>query len=291
MDDVREVVRERYGKIAQSVSAAGGQGSGCGPLPASLPAGVAASDVIPLNVATASCCDPAAEWGNIQALYAQDQLAGLPSAATAASLGCGNPTAIAALRPGQVVLDLGSGGGIDCFLAARQVGPTGRVIGLDMTPAMIELAERNKASLGAAAANVTFQLGEMEAMPLPDAGVDVIISNCVINLSPDKDAVLREAYRVLRPGGTLAISDTVALRPFAPDMLASMAAWSACVSGALDVETYVTKLQAAGFTNVAISGVTPTDFGLGAGDEAADLVGGDLKQWLASALITAQKPS
>lgn len=294
--EFKDSVKERYGQIAQGIAASSGSEVGCcGPSAQPFSAVMAVEDIIPLSAPLASCCEPGSELTNARLFYAQAELAGLPSAATAASLGCGNPTAIAALQPGQVVLDLGSGGGIDCFLAARQVGPAGRVIGLDMTPAMIELAERNKATLGAAASNVTFQLGEMEAMPLPDGSVDVIISNCVINLSPDKDAVLHEAYRVLRPGGTLAISDTVTLRPMPPALAESMAAWSACVAGALDVEAYATKLQAAGFVDTQIFGLTPTDFGISAGlkdgaaDVAADLARDDLKQWIASAVITAQK--
>ncbi len=288
VDSMKDAVRLRYGAIAQGVAATDGLTRGCcGPFLAPSQ-GVAGVDVLPLIAGSTGCCAPAAEPTGARRLYGDEELTGLPAAATAAALGCGSPTAIAALQPGQVVLDLGCGGGIDCFLAARQVGPTGQVIGLDMTPTMIELAERNKAALGAAAANVTFQLGEIEAMPLPDASVDVIISNCVINLSPDKDAVLREAYRVLRPGGRLVVSDTVALQPFSPALTASMAAWSACVAGALDVQTYMAKLQAAGFTDVVISGLTPTDFGLGV-DAVDGLQGGDLKQWLASALITARK--
>ena len=228
-------------------------------------------------------------------LYGQNELSGLPDSVTGAALGCGNPTAIAALQPGQTVLDLGSGGGIDCFLAARQVGPAGQVIGLDMTEAMLALAERNKAGLGAAAANVRFVRGEIEAMPLPDGEVDVIISNCVINLSPDTDAVLREAFRVLRPGGYLAVSDTVALQPFSAEMLRDADAWSACATGSLDIDTYRAKLHAAGFAPVEISDVTPTDFGLSEGvDDGAAAVAGDLagglKIWIASAQIVAHKP-
>ncbi len=291
---VKEQVRQRYGQIAASVLTGGaGAASCCGP--AQLSDSMAPDAVIPLQAA-ASCCGPAQEVTTAGLLYGQGELAGLPESVTGAALGCGNPTAIAALRPGQTVLDLGSGGGIDCFLAARQVGPAGQVIGLDMTPDMLALAERNKAKLGAAAANVRFVRGEIEAIPLPNGEVDVIISNCVINLSADKDAVFREAFRVLRPGGYLAVSDTVALQPFSEEMQRDAAAWSACASGSLDLQTYCAKLHAAGFDPVEISDVTPTDFGLSEGvdDGAAAVAGnlaGGLKSWIASAKIVAHRPS
>jgi SAM-dependent methyltransferase len=293
--DLKHAVRQHYGQIAATVlTGPSTAASCCGPAGDALPGGFAAGDVIPLQAA-ASCCSPAAEVTTASLLYASDDLTDLPETVTAASLGCGNPTAIAALQPGQVVLDLGSGGGIDCFLAARQVGPAGRVIGLDMTPAMLELAERNKAQLGAAAANVRFVRGEIEAIPLPDAEVDVIISNCVINLAPDKDAVFREAWRVLRPGGYLAVSDTVALQPFTAEMARDVGIWSACIAGSLDVDTYVRKLQASGFERVSITGVTPTDFGISqgvddAGAAAAAGIPGGLESWIASARIVAYKP-
>jgi SAM-dependent methyltransferase len=292
--DVKTTVRNRYGQIAESVLAA--QASACcGPAPVQLFEG-AFDAAVPLQAAV-SCCSPAgqapAEPAYADLLYTPDDLTGLPESVTTASLGCGNPTAIAALRAGQAVLDLGSGGGIDCFLAARQVGPAGRVIGLDMTPAMLELAERNRQALGAD--NVRFVRGEIESIPLPDAEVDVIISNCVINLSPDKDAVLREAFRVLRPGGYLAVSDVVALQPLTEAMVRDLAAWSACVAGALDVASYQKKLRAAGFERVEIADVTPTDFGVEAGiaDGAAAVVegiAGGLKSLIASAKIVAHKP-
>ncbi len=291
--EVKELVRQRYGQIAATVLTGGnGAASCCGP--AQLNDDISADGVIPLQAA-ASCCSSPQEITTAGLLYGQGELAGLPDSVTAASLGCGNPTAIAALRPGQTVLDLGSGGGIDCFLAARQVGSSGQVIGLDMTPDMLALAERNKAKLGEAAANVCFLRGEIEAIPLPDSQVDVIISNCVINLSADKDAVFREAFRVLRPGGYLAVSDTIALQPFTEEMLRDAEAWSACASGSLDVATYRAKLAAAGFAPVEIDDVTPTDFGLsegvddGAAAVAAGLAGG-LKSWVASAKIVAHKP-
>jgi SAM-dependent methyltransferase len=169
---------------------------------------------------------------------------------TGASLGCGNPLAIADLRPGEVVLDLGSGGGIDCFLAARQVGPQGTVIGLDMTTDMVKLARRNARKIGVT--NVEFQWGEMEEMPLPDASVDVVISNCVINLSPDKDAVFAEAFRVLRPGGRLSVADIVIDGSLPRAIRQSMDAWAGCVAGALDEAVYLGKIRAAGFEDVEV---------------------------------------
>lgn len=292
---IKETVRQRYGQIAESVLASQAA-SCCGPAPIQL-VDASFDAVIPLQ-STASCCssttDAASSAAYVDLLYSSDDLAGLPTSVTEASLGCGNPTAIAALRPGQAVLDLGSGGGIDCFLAARQVGPSGRVIGLDMTPAMLELAERNRQALGAD--NVRFVRGEIEAIPLPDEDVDVIISNCVINLSPDKDAVFREAFRVLRPGGYLAVSDVVARQPLSEAMVRDLAAWSACVAGALDVATYRDRLYAAGFERVEFADVTPTDFGIedgvadGAASAAAAIAAG-LKSLIASAKIIAFKPN
>lgn len=291
--ELQETVRQRYGQIADTVLSSASRASCCGPSSVAWDGVGSADAIIPLQAAS-SCCPPEGAT-TASFLYGQDELAGLPESVTGAALGCGNPTAIAALRPGQIVLDLGSGGGIDCFLAARQVGPSGQVFGLDMTPAMLALAERNKAGMGEAAANVRFLHGEIEAIPLPDDHVDVIISNCVINLSADKDAVFREAFRVLRPGGYLAVSDTVALQPFSEDMKRNAEAWSACASGSLDVATYRAKLVSAGFDPVEINDVTPTDFGLSEGvDDGAAAVAGDLagglKGWIASAKIVAHKP-
>jgi SAM-dependent methyltransferase len=169
---------------------------------------------------------------------------------TGASAGCGNPTALAELQPGEVVLDLGSGGGIDCFLAAKKVGPAGRVIGLDMTPDMIMLAQRNAKKVGAT--NVEFRYGEIEDIPLPDESVDAVISNCVINLSPDKDAVFREVYRVLRPGGRMSVSDIVLYGEIPAAIRDSLAAWASCLAGALDESDYLGKIRAAGFADVAV---------------------------------------
>jgi SAM-dependent methyltransferase len=182
--------------------------------------------------------------------YEADELAGLPDSVTEASLGCGNPLAIAGLRPGETVLDLGSGGGIDCFLAARKVGPEGYVIGLDMTPDMVKLARRNAKKIGIT--NVDFRFGEMEDMPLADESVDVVISNCVINLSPDKDAVFGEAFRVLKPGGRLSVSDIVVDGQLPQAIRNRLDAWASCVAGALDEKVYLDKMRAAGFRHIEV---------------------------------------
>ncbi len=182
-------------------------------------------------------------------LYSSDT-SWLPEDVTGLSLGCGDPIALAGLEPGQTVLDLGSGGGIDCFMAARQVGSTGHVIGVDMTPAMLEKARRNQAKVGLT--NVEFRQGQIEALPVDEATVDVIISNCVINLTPDKTAVFREAFRVLKPGGRLAVSDMVTLGQFTPEERADMAAWTGCITGAEDVADYVAAMRAAGFTDISV---------------------------------------
>jgi ubiquinone/menaquinone biosynthesis C-methylase UbiE len=167
-----------------------------------------------------------------------------------ASLGCGNPLAIAEIQPGEVVLDLGSGGGIDCFLAARQVGPEGKVIGLDMTTEMIKLARNNAKKMGAT--NVDFRYGEMEDIPLPDSSVDAVISNCVINLSPDKDAVFSEVYRVLKPGGRMSVSDIVVDGQLPQAIRQSLDSWAGCIAGALDESDYLGKIEAAGFQEVEV---------------------------------------
>ena len=203
-------------------------------------------------VPNCSCCGPsdtAAEFAG-RRLYEADETDALPSDAVAASLGCGNPTMLADLQPGEVVLDLGSGGGIDVLLSARRVGPTGMAYGLDMTPEMLELARKNQAESGLA--NVEFLQGTIEDIPLPDDSVDVVISNCVVNLSPDKEAVLREAFRVLKPGGRLAIADIVLRRGLSEPTRALIGLWTGCVAGALVVEDYEAKLRAAGFGDVSI---------------------------------------
>jgi len=184
------------------------------------------------------------------ALYSQAELGTIPVAAALASLGCGNPTALAKLKPGEKVLDLGSGGGIDVLLSARRVGPTGFAYGLDMTDAMLELAERNRAEAGVE--NVTFLQGIIEAIPLPTESVDVVISNCVINLSADKGQVLREAYRVLTPGGRFAVSDIVFQGQLPQALRSDLESWAGCIAGALEEETYRQLLQVAGFQDIEV---------------------------------------
>ena len=196
-----------------------------------------------------ACCAPSGQE-RAMTLYEEAQLEGLPAESIAISLGCGNPTALAGLKQGERVLDLGSGGGIDCFLAAQQVGETGHVIGLDMTPDMLNLARANQAKLGLT--NVEFVSGEIENIPLPDASVDVVISNCVVCLSPDKDAVFREAFRVLAPGGRLHLSDMMALNPDGPARK-DTEAWVTCSAGAEPKDTYLGRLRSAGFESIAIT--------------------------------------
>jgi SAM-dependent methyltransferase len=199
-----------------------------------------------------ACCGPGGvPTGAVSsALYEKDETDVLPADAVAASLGCGNPTMLADLQPGEVVLDLGSGGGIDVLLSARRVGPSGMAYGLDMTPEMLELARKNQAEAGLT--NVEFLQGTIEDIPLPDDTVNVVISNCVVNLSPDKDAVLREAFRVLKPGGRLAIADIVLRRALSESTGMLIGLWTGCVAGALVVEDYEAKLRAAGFEDVSI---------------------------------------
>ncbi len=221
-ENVRDAVREKYGQIARSV----GSSSCCGPT-------------------ACGCGDPITTN-----LYSDTQRDGLPQEALQASLGCGNPTALLALEPGQTVLDLGSGGGIDVLLSARRVGPAGKVYGLDMTDEMLALARENQRKAGIA--NVEFLKGTIEAVPLPDSSVDVIISNCVINLSTDKDAVLREAFRVLKPGGRFAVSDVVVRGDVPADVRRSMELWVGCIAGALDENAFTDKLRSAGFEDVEI---------------------------------------
>jgi SAM-dependent methyltransferase len=201
----------------------------------------------------ASCCGPAepAVADPISGqIYAPEDLREVPLEAALASLGCGNPVALAELHPGEVVLDLGSGGGIDVLLSARRVGPTGKAYGLDMVDEMLELARENQRKAGIE--NVEFLKGEIEDIPLPDNSVDVIISNCVVNLSPDKDQVLREAYRVLKPGGRIAVSDIVVRGEMSEGLRRNLELWAGCVAGALKEEEYVGKLRAAGFQNIGV---------------------------------------
>ena len=219
-----------------------------------------ADDLLPM--ASASCCSsaPAADSccgdtsneevtiTRIAEMYGKSDIGDLPATVTDVAFGCGNPTAIAALQPGETVLDLGSGGGIDCFLASKMVGPRGKVIGVDMTPEMIELANRNKKKVGAS--NVEFRMGQIEELPVESASVDVIISNCVINLSPDKDAVFAEAFRVLKPGGRLQVSDIVWTKPVPESVKGDMEKWAGCIAGALLESEYLGKIRAAGFEDV-----------------------------------------
>src|SRR3979411_3014716 len=223
--DIKEVVRQKYGEAALRVKSGGSSccgassGSGCG-------------DPITSN------------------LYDALEATQIPEEALLASLGCGNPTALAKLNPGEIVLDLGSGGGIDVLLPAKRVGPTGKAYGLDMTDEMLALANENKRKAGAE--NVEFLKGEIESIPLPDNTVDVIISNCVINLSADKDRVLREAFRVLKSGGRFAVSDVVTRGEMAPQVRQSVLAWVGCIAGALEENEYRGKLSAAGFEEIEI---------------------------------------
>jgi SAM-dependent methyltransferase len=268
--ELKEVVREKYGQAATRVRAAGT--SCCG----------TASGL-------QSCCDPITSN-----LYGPDQAGEVPETALQASLGCGNPTALAELKPGETVLDLGSGGGIDVILSARRVGPTGKAYGLDMTDEMLALAQENKRKSGLV--NVEFLRGEIESVPLPSNAVDVIISNCVINLSGDKDRVLQEAFRVLKPGGRFAVSDVV-VRGEVPDAVRKgMELWVGCIAGALTESDYRSKLAAAGFTGIDVEvtrvyGVEEaTTFLAGQGldvEKAAKEVDGKI----VSAFIRATKPT
>ena len=225
MENIKDVVREKYAEAALRVHSGGSSCCGAG----------AATDG----------CDPITSN-----LYDGRQTAGLPETAVLASLGCGNPTALADLHSGETVLDLGSGGGIDVLLSARRVGPTGKAYGLDMTDEMLALAKENQRQAGIQ--NVEFLKGEIENIPLPDDSVDVIISNCVINLSADKDRVLSEAFRVLKPGGRLAVSDVVTRGEMLAEVRQSVLLWVGCVAGALEEDDYRRKLGAAGFTRVEI---------------------------------------
>lgn len=227
--DIKEQVREKYGQAALRVSSGGS--SCCGASPRS-----------------AACADPITSN-----LYDSSQTSAMPEEAVLASLGCGNPTALAKLNPGETVLDLGSGGGIDVLLSAKRVGPSGKAYGLDMTDEMLALARENQRKAGVD--NVEFLKGEIENIPLPDDSIDVIISNCVINLSVDKDRVLGEAFRVLRPGGRIAVSDVVTRGQVPDDVRRNLLLWVGCVAGALEENDYRTKLARAGFEGI---GIEPT---------------------------------
>jgi len=252
---IKSAVRQAYGGIARRFTgydaappAQAAAPGGCCGSSAPAPRDKGQSDCC--GPARGSCCEPQGATSAAASYYSATELDGLPETVTDASLGCGNPIAIAELQPGETVLDLGSGGGIDCFLAARQVGPGGTVIGLDMTPEMIKLARRNAKKMGVT--NVDFRFGEMEEIPLPDRSVDVVISNCVINLSPDKDAVFREVLRVLSPGGRMNFSDIVVDGDLPRSIRDNLDAWASCVAGALDEAEYLSKIRAAGFEDVQV---------------------------------------
>ncbi len=290
--ETQERVRARYGAIASQVSAGTKDSVCCGKVNCCAGDSAAAAT----KPAKASCCGSGEplEWDPITSdLYDEAETAGLPMDAVLASLGCGNPTALAQLHAGETVLDLGSGGGIDVLLSARRVGPAGRAIGLDMTDEMLALARKNQAAAGVS--NVEFVKGTMESMPLPNASVDVIISNCVINLSADKRLVLQEAFRVLKPGGRFAVSDIVHRSEMPASARANADLWCGCVSGALSEAEYKLLLADAGFSEIDIE---PTrEYGeaeiralagaVGASDETqvATLAGS-----LMSAFIRATKP-
>jgi arsenite methyltransferase len=274
--DIRSFVREHYGKIAEEFKPSAGSASCCGPAPSA-----------------SGCCSSGTS--NAVKVYETTDAAMLPEEIAGLSLGSGDPITLANLTPGQTVLDLGSGGGIDCFLAARKVGPQGRVIGVDMTPAMLERARANQAKMGME--NVEFRLGEIEHLPVADGTVDVIISNCVINLSPDKPQVFKEAYRVLRSGGKLAVSDPATDGPLPSKIKSSLSAWAGCVAGALDAGDYIDIIKAAGFVDVKLE---PVYFEPQVVDEAVAQAGESLdlhdipierlQKAVFSAKITARKP-
>ena len=286
---VREAVRERYASAANAVACRG----------------VAAESVLPTTDTGASCCgaagtvapsccSPTAPADVSRDLYSVDEVSALPPTAVLASLGCGNPTALAELKPGEVVLDLGSGGGIDVLLSARRVGPTGFAFGVDMTDEMLELAARNAAEVQAT--NVRFLKGTIEEIPLPAEAVDVVISNCVINLSADKGRVLREAFRVLRPGGRFAVSDVVVEGELPDDVRRSTELWVGCLAGALEEDTYRGLLVGAGFEGVGFEvtrDYTPEDAGqvAGAAGERALAEVHEGGGRVVSAFIRARKPS
>lgn len=257
-DQIRQQVRARYGGIARNDE------RGCGSAP--------------------SCCGADVDAGTAPEKlgYRAEEIGGAPDGAEM-GLGCGNPTALDSIRPGETVLDLGSGGGFDCFLAARQIGPGGRVIGVDMTPEMLSKARANAEKGGYT--NVEFRLGEIEALPVADKSVDLILSNCVINLSPDKHRVFREAFRVLKPGGRLAVTDIVAVRKIPQQLLSDLAAFTGCVAGAATVEELRGMLEAAGLADIEIK-INPasTEF---INEWLPEKRPGD---YVASAAITARKP-
>ena len=265
-EEIHSAVRQRYGQIARDFEGTG-----------------------------ASCCGPSDCCGSgepnvtmVKTLYETPDVGELPFDVTGLSLGCGDPVTLAGLQPGETVLDLGSGGGIDCFLAAKQVGPSGHVIGVDMTPDMLEKARANAKKMSAE--NVEFRLGEIEHLPVADESVDVVISNCVINLSPDKAQVFHDVYRALRPGGRLAVSDIVTRVELPPELKHDLGSWAACVAGAWVDKDYVAAIEAAGFVDVEIKERTFDDSTIA--EAAADLeIDPAIAQRIAySASVTATKP-
>ena len=268
--EIKDHVRAEYGQAARQAKS--GKPSCCGTG----------------NLLEGNALDPIT--GN---LYQPDETAGLPADAVRASFGCGNPTALATIQPGETVLDLGSGGGIDVLLSAKRVGPRGKVYGLDMTDEMLALARENQQKAGVT--NVEFLAGDIEDIPLPESSVDLIISNCVINLSPDKDRVLKEAFRVLKPGGRLAVSDIVVRGSMPEEVRHSVELWAGCVAGALEESDYRRKLQQAGFEQVSIeptriySAADAREFLIGAGLDV-ELVAKEVEGKFMSGFIRAVKP-
>jgi arsenite methyltransferase len=270
MSDIHNAVREKYGAIATAVH-------------------------VSSDATSAGCCGSACGCGDpiTSKLYSDVETDGVPAEAVAASLGCGNPTALAALEPGQTVLDLGSGGGIDVLLSAKRVGANGKVYGLDMTEEMLSLARDNQRKAGVT--NVEFLKGTIEAIPLPENSIDVIISNCVINLSSDKDATLREAFRVLKPGGRFAVSDVIVRGEVPADIRRSMELWVGCIAGALEENEYAAKLRAAGFADVEVEPwrvykVDDARAFLGAAGINVDGLAPQIEGRFASAFVRARKP-
>lgn len=270
MSDLQQAVREKYGAIANTVRKTSSTTGCCGPV-------------------ACGCGDPVSSN-----LYSEAENAALPPDAVAASLGCGNPTALLVLQPGETILDLGSGGGIDVLLAARRVGPTGKVYGLDMTDEMLELARENQRKAGAT--NVEFLKGTIEAIPLPDNSVDAVISNCVINLSVDKDAVLREAFRVLKPGGRFAVSDIVVRGDVPADIRRRMELWVGCVAGAMEEGEYAARLKSAGFAEIDVEpwrvyGIDDARRFFAEAGVDVDRVKAEIDGKFASAFVRARKPA
>jgi arsenite methyltransferase len=290
-DSLKNLVKEKYGRAALEVSEGGGAASCCGP--AAKPA-ASTEPAAPAGSSSCGCACGSAGDPITANLYGAAETATLPPEALRASLGCGNPTALAALAPGEIVLDLGSGGGIDVLLSARRVGPTGKAYGLDMTDEMLALARENQRQAGIG--NVEFLRGEIEDVPLPDASVDVVISNCVINLSGNKRRVLSEAFRVLKPGGRFAVSDVVVRGAMPAELRRSMEMWVGCVAGALEESEFKELLAEVGFEDPEIE---PTrvyeladarDFLAGSGLDAATLAA-EVQGRVMGAFVRARKPA